>query len=145
MAMTREIDLFAYDTDPDTARRIADEIDGSLGQASQFDDTYGYYCDGVEPRTAILPVDWNLRAKEYSNENTDGVTAIVPSPNDIAVSKLCAGRTKDIDWLVAAVRHRMIDPDAIKSLFNRLPTDRPGIRIDALEENLAVVLSRARS
>lgn len=49
MAMTREADLFAYDVDRDTAERISDTLDGVLGQSSQFDEAYGYYCDGGWP------------------------------------------------------------------------------------------------
>jgi len=110
MAMTREVDLFAYDVaDSDHAGRISDELDASLGQHSSFDETLGYNCDGVGPETAILPLDWPDRAKEYANPNTGGVTAIVPEPDDIAVSKLCAGREKDFTWLVEASRNSIID------------------------------------
>jgi hypothetical protein len=56
MAMSRDIDLFALDAaDPEG---VADQLVGSLGQASQFGATYGYCCDGVGPETAILPSDW---------------------------------------------------------------------------------------
>ncbi len=99
LSLTRDVDLFALDVPDDEADSIADELDGSLGQASQFDDTFGYYCDGVGPETAILPTDWRDRAKEYASPNTGGVTAVVPHPDDIGLAKLCAGRPKDIDWL----------------------------------------------
>src|SRR5580698_983188 len=78
MAMTREVDLFAYDVPPDEADRVAVELDGMLGVQSQFDATYGYYCDGVGPETAILPTDWLTRAKSYTSANTDGVIATAP-------------------------------------------------------------------
>jgi hypothetical protein len=38
MALTREADLFACDVDAETAERIADELDASLGRASPFDE-----------------------------------------------------------------------------------------------------------
>lgn len=104
--MTREVDLFAYDVDSATAERIALEIDGSLGQASQFDETDGYYCDEVGRDTAILPTDWELRAKEYVSPASDGVTAIAPHLDDIALAKLCAGREKD--FLAARRRSRRV-------------------------------------
>jgi len=139
MAQTREADLFAYDVDPQTAERIADEIDGVLGHSSQFDDTYGYYCDGVGPDTAILPVDWLSRSKHYSSPSTGGVTAIVPHPNDIAVAKLCAGREKDVSWLRAAIRHAIVDPAAMRANLARLPDDGRAPSLIVLQARLEVV------
>ncbi|MGH1558379.1 hypothetical protein ACRAWD_12585 [Caulobacter segnis] len=55
MAMSREADLFATGVGTAEAERISDELDAILGQASSFDATYGYYCDGVGEATAILP------------------------------------------------------------------------------------------
>lgn len=115
LAMSRDIDLFAYDA-PD-ADDISDQLDGALGQASNFDMTFGYYCDGVGPETAKLPSEWRTRAIEFSSSNTNGVTAIVPDPNDIALSKAVAWRDKDVDWLRAAARHLIID---VKVMIARL-------------------------
>ncbi len=39
----------------------ADLIDGVLGELSPFDETFGYYADGVDKTTAILPEDWEDR------------------------------------------------------------------------------------
>jgi hypothetical protein len=135
MSQTREIDLFAYDVDRETAENISAEIDGALGHSSQFDETYGYYCDGVGPDTAILPIDWEARSMLYSSPATNGVTAIVPHPNDIAVAKLCAGREKDMIWLRAAVRSAIIDPAAMREVFRRLPRERAPAQA-LLEERL---------
>jgi hypothetical protein len=140
MSMTREADLFAYDVDPETAESISDTIDGALGQSSQFDDTYGYYCDGVGPDTAILPIDWEIRAKQYSSMNTGGVVAIVPHPNDIALAKLCAGREKDMAWLKVAARHEIVDLAEMRERLAQLPEDRaPGRQI--LEQRLTSIES----
>jgi hypothetical protein len=141
LAMTREVDLFAYAVDQATAESIAFELDGSLGQASQFDATYGYYCDGVGPSTAILPNGWEARSKEYSNAATEGVVAIVPHPDDIALAKLCAGREKDVSWVRAAIAAGIVDPSQFRERFDQLPTDRAPGR-EALEARLATVLSR---
>jgi hypothetical protein len=140
MTMTREADLFAYDVDRDTAERISDMIDGALGHSSHFDETYGYYCDGVGPDTAILPSDWELRAKEYSSAGTDGVVAIVPHPNDIALAKLCAGREKDMTWLRAAVRHAIVEPGEMRERLAQLPEGRAPER-RTLEQRLVSIES----
>lgn len=138
MLMTREADLFAYEAeDPD---QVADELEGAIGQDSNFDATFGYYCDGVGEQTAIMPADWRLRSKEYSTENTQGAVAIVPSPNDIALAKLCAWRDKDRDWLSIAHGHRIIDLDTMVSLLDRMPERAPSRQ--ELERRIEIVRAR---
>ena len=138
LAMTREVDLFAYDRDD--ADEIAFDLDASLGAASPFDETYGYYCDGVGPDSAILPAGWEGRSRIYASPAANGVTAVVPHPNDIALSKLAAGRPKDIDWLVAAARFGMISLDAMQSRFYEMPPDR--VPPSDLQRTLEVVTAR---
>jgi hypothetical protein len=108
MAMSREADLFAFGVDADEVERIADQLE-EIGQLSQFDDTHGYYADGVGPETAILPPGWRNRSKTYQSPATNGVMAIVPHPQDIAASKLYAGRQKDLEWLLGAKDAAFID------------------------------------
>ncbi|MDO8377422.1 DUF6036 family nucleotidyltransferase [Phenylobacterium sp.] len=119
MAMTREVDLFAYDVED--VDGVSEELDGSLGQGSNFDNTFGYYCDGVGAETAILPTDWLDRAMEYRTPEAPGITAIVPEPEDIALAKLCAWRPKDISWLVAAARGAIIKLDVMRARLQHMP------------------------
>jgi hypothetical protein len=119
MAMSRDVDLFAYDT-PD-AEDVADQLSGAIGQASQFDAEFGYYCDGVDELTAILPTDWEVRARAYSSPATNGVEALAPEPNDIALSKAVAWRSKDIAWLRAAIAHRIVDVETMCARIDHLP------------------------
>jgi hypothetical protein len=90
-------------------------------QASQFDAEFGYYCDGVEETTAILPEDWQDRAKLYVGVASNGIEAMVPEPNDIALSKAVAWRPKDVDWLRAAVGHLIINVATMRSRLPKLP------------------------
>lgn len=144
MAMSREADLFAFDVSLEEASRIADELDGDLGQQSQFDQTFGYYVDGVEPQTAVLPTDWRDRGKIYSSLATDGIEAIVPHPDDIALSKLCAGREKDIDWVRVGCLAGMIDPVGMAARVDLLPgrSDEERRHIRKLVERLPVRQAR---
>jgi hypothetical protein len=41
------------------------EIDGNLGDGSQFHETYGYYAHGVGPETPWAPVGWESRMLEF--------------------------------------------------------------------------------
>lgn len=109
MAMTSEIDIFGTGADPE---ETAFEIDSVLGQGSMFHDTHGYFVDGVSPDTARLPRGWRDRARTIET-TTGNVTAIVPEPNDIAVSKLVRCSDKDLIFLVAGFRHGIFDRDTV--------------------------------
>jgi hypothetical protein len=139
MSYTREVDLFAYDVDEERAAEIADELDGSLGQASQFDFEFGYYCDGVAPETAILPADWVERSRRYASPNTGGVTAIVPHPDDIGVSKLCAGRPKDLTWLRVAVQRGLVSSGEMRVRLELTARDQRAPPLHLLRQRLIVV------
>jgi hypothetical protein len=139
MAMSREADLFANVPDADEADRIADELDAILGQASPFDDAYGYYCDGVGPETAILPTDWRGRAKLYASASTGGVSALVPEPHDLALSKLSAGREKDMDWLAAAIEASIVSVGGMRARLQMLPVERVLGGMAVLEQRLTIL------
>lgn len=63
---------------------------------SPFHETYGYYAHGVGSETAVLPKNWKKRVVRLVNDNTNGVTGLRLHPTDIAISKLVAGRQKDL-------------------------------------------------
>ena len=107
LTMTREIDIYAADTDdPD---RLSDLIDGSIGEGSPFDEAFGYYAHGVFERTACLPEDWRNRAVRIDVPGVEGTACLCPEVNDIAVSKLCAWRDKDLAWLDAGLTSGLLD------------------------------------
>lgn len=51
---------------------MADLIDGSIGEASMFHDTFGYYAQGVVESTARLPDGWQARLVPFDTP-THGV------------------------------------------------------------------------
>jgi len=104
-----EADLFSLRSPDD-----ADLIDGSIGEASPFHQTFGYYAHGVAEQTAILPEGWRTRLIRIQNENTGGGTGLCLEVNDLAVSKLVAGREKDLDFVRALLRNRLAKPEVIR-------------------------------
>jgi hypothetical protein len=86
-----------------------DVIDGSIGEGSPFHDTYGYYAQGVEEGTAILPDGWKDRLVPIRNDNTRGATGWCLEVHDLVISKYVAGRDKDTRFVREAVRHRLVD------------------------------------
>lgn len=95
----------------------ADVIDGAIGELSQFHQTFGYYAQGVSERTATLPSGWQQRLVAVRGPGTRGATGWCLETHDLAVSKLVAGREKDIDFVRALVKHGLID---VKTLGERL-------------------------
>jgi hypothetical protein len=110
-------------------------IDGSIGELSPFHETFGYYAQGVEPGTAILPRGWDQRLVPIANANTRGATGLCLELHDLVIAKYVAGREKDYRFIEAAFRHHLL---ALDTLVSRLAdTDLP-------EEHRARILERAQ-
>ena len=84
-------------------------IDGAIGERSIFHETFGYYAHGVDPEMAVLPKGWQGRLVPIRNDNTRHCTGWCLEPHDLAVSKLVAGRPKDMEFLGAMKELGMID------------------------------------
>jgi hypothetical protein len=108
LTISMEADVFPKEA---PARSIV--IDGSIGEESLFHQTFGYYGHGVDERTAVLPEGWQNRLIKVSNSNTMGAIGWCLEPNDIAVSKLVAGREKDLQYVTAMIQHRLAAWDVV--------------------------------
>lgn len=84
---------------------LAELIEGSIGALSAFDDTFGYYADGVGPETAILPKGWKDRLVKVETASTGDGRGWCLEVHDLASSKLAAGREKDFEFVDAMLRH----------------------------------------
>jgi hypothetical protein len=91
----------------------ADLIDDSMGEGSQFHQTFGYYAQGVGEETATLPSGWRSRLVRISNVNTAGTTGLCLEVHDLAISKYVAGREKDIEFTRVLARHGLTDERVI--------------------------------
>ncbi|MFN8612215.1 MAG: DUF6036 family nucleotidyltransferase [Vulcanimicrobiota bacterium] len=101
----------------------ADLIDGSIGELSPFHETFGYYAHGVGPETARLPDGWQARLVKLNNPNTGGVTGLCLSLNDLAVSKLAAGRGKDLDYVRQLIAHGLVAKADVAGLCRGMPEE----------------------
>ena len=99
-----EADVFSFRSPVES-----DLIDGSIGEGSPFHKTFGYYAHGVAPETAVLPEGWRERLISVHNENTGGGTGLCLEVHDLAVSKLVAGREKDLAFVASLLRHRLAE------------------------------------
>lgn len=131
LTATRAVDVIP----PDDDARIADRISFVLGEASDFDVAYGYYAQGVSLRTPeFAPTGWQSRAipvrvAEY--------TGWCMEPHDLVLSKLGAGRDKDLEFARDAAALGLVRRDELLARLNSVTcTDdhrrRITARVDAL-------------
>jgi hypothetical protein len=123
---------------PRQAPAKSDLIDGAIGELSMFHQTFGYYAHGVDETTATLPDGWSERLVPLANGNTGGATGWCVEVHDLAVSKLVAGREKDLEFVRVLARERLVDPTVLQERVTMLP-DPGGVR-DLARSRLAQVL-----
>jgi hypothetical protein len=118
LLQSMELDLYPAD-DPS----LAELVDGAIGEESTFHDTFGYYAHGVGPETATLPEDWLSRATTVL-ESVTQAQVLVPSPTDVAISKLCAFREKDLRWVQELLRLRLTTVEAVLQALERTTVEK---------------------
>jgi len=121
LLVSREVDVYCPD-DPEAT----DLIDGSIGEMSPFDQTFQYYAHGVGPETAVLPAGWLERVVPVHSQFTGGATGFCLEVHDLAVSKLVAGREKDLEFVSALLRHRLASASTVRErlALTVLPSER---------------------
>jgi hypothetical protein len=107
-----EVDILPLD-DPDESK--ATLVEGSSGEGSLFQESFGVYAQGVGQRTARLPTGWRQRLIPLGNENTRGVTALCLEPHDLCVAKLLAARPKEIAYVRALLDAGIVRGDVIRA------------------------------
>lgn len=121
-----ETDIAALD-DHDGSK--ADLIDGSIGELSIFQETFGYYAQGVTPKTAILPNGWKKRLVPFSTQATNGVTALCLELHDLWISKAVASRPKDIEFCKALLKRNLVNAKTLQSRLKKVRNLKSEIRV----------------
>lgn len=95
--VTRSIEAdIAFFDDPDEQK--SDAVDGAIGELSIFHEAFGIYGQGVGISTASLPAGWQERLVAFKGEDAGASRAVCLEPHDLVVSKLVAGRPKDLGF-----------------------------------------------
>ena len=115
--------------------RLADLLDGAIGEASMFHSTFGYYAQGVGIDTAILPDGWQERLVPYETPGTSGVVAKCLELHDLWVSKAVAGRPKDRDFCRALVERELVRGATLHERINAVD----GLADEVREAALALI------
>jgi len=120
MLKSAELDVFPQS---DSAR--ADEIDGAMGDGSQFHETYGYYAHGVGPEAIVAPTGWRerlVRVELPAAQRKDGtVIAWCLETHDLVLAKLAAGRRHDYEFVVTAIRSGLVEIERLQLGVDLLP------------------------
>jgi hypothetical protein len=132
LTVSAEIDVVPVASDRAEIERLADELDGSLGQDSTFSASFGFHVDGVSLETAKLPIGWIDRLIPAVDPAT-GSTGWCLDPHDLAASKLIAGRPKDLDFVRVLVRTRLVDPDEVGQRIETIDDPRRSRATERLE------------
>lgn len=120
----------------DAEGRMADLLDGSIGEASMFHATFGYYAQGVVESTAVLPQGWEDRLVRFETPATNGVAAWCLEVHDLWISKAAAGRPKDVEFCAALARSGIVDPRTLQARLLDVQGLDPRVR-QAVESRIA--------
>ena len=115
--VSTEADLLPFD---DEGEAKADTIDGLLGADSYFAATYGIYADGVSAWTARLPDGWEQRLVRFDDDQS-GSIGLCLHPSDLCVSKVLAGRSKDLDFVREVFAAGLVDPVDVEDRLDTVP------------------------
>ena len=95
----------------------------TIGELSQFHQTHGIYADPVSENTAVLAKGWKGRLVNIVAYGAAGqtVTGLCLDPHDLFVSKVAAGREKDMEFVRTMIEHHMVDRDRVLQLAATVP------------------------
>jgi hypothetical protein len=133
MLVSREADIY-----PKNHPERADEIDGSLGDGSYFDSSFGYYAHGVGPETAKAPAGWMDRLVRVQGENTGNAIGWCLEIHDLVLSKCAAERDRDWRFAREALRHKLVDGGLLQRRAADLPL--PAGDIARIQQMLASII-----
>lgn len=119
-----EADLAWLADGPDRER--AERANAHIGELSQFDDTFGYYGEGISIETAVLPEGWESRLTTWDLRSSEPARPRFLDKYDLAVAKLAAHRLKDLEFVGALLEHGLLDADALRERARML-----GPRVDS--------------
>ncbi|HEU0018733.1 MAG TPA: DUF6036 family nucleotidyltransferase [Thermoleophilaceae bacterium] len=138
LLISMEADIY-----PRTSPELADEIDGALGDGSQFHRAFGYYAHAVGPETAKAPVGWEHRLVPLDVAPRPGsaqpAVAYCLEAHDLVLAKCAAGRDRDWEFALDALRAGLVRGDELLGRIGDLPLTEDGrAHVRAMVDGLLV-------
>jgi hypothetical protein len=103
----------------------AEEIEGSLGEGSMFQSTYGYYARGVGPETVVGPSGWEQRLVRVEIPRrvgqSEGAIALCLEIHDLLLAKCAAGRERDWQFAEDALAAAFVSVEELLRRIEDLP------------------------
>ncbi len=127
--LSQECDLY-----PKNRPGAAELLEAKLGRSSRFARRHGFYVDVVTPELADLPTGWERRLQTL---RAGPVTAFCLEIHDLLVSKLAAGRLKDLEFAGALFRLGLANLGKTRVRMRHFPNERERSK---LRSRLQVVL-----
>jgi hypothetical protein len=69
----------------------------------------------------VLPAGWRERLVPLRNANTGNGTGLCVEIHDLVVSKLVAGREKDLDFIAGVLRHGLAETNRLRERLQQTP------------------------
>jgi hypothetical protein len=91
----------------------------AIGVYSPFHESFGYYADPVDHKTATLPKGWKGRLVNLPVGETEGVQGLCLDPHDLAIAKYVARREKDIIFTRELARRGIVSRDRLLALLDQ--------------------------
>lgn len=110
----------------------ADQVDGAIGELSDFHATFAYYAQGVETSTAVLPAGWRDRLVPFRPRAAEPALAYCLDPHDLVASKLMARREKDYVFAKALLATGLITATTLASRLYLIDDEHAAARTAAL-------------
>jgi hypothetical protein len=92
-----------------------------IGLYSPFHESFGYYADPVDHKTATLPKGWKSRLVNLPDGDTEGVRGLCLDPHDLAIAKYVARREKDIVFTRELAKREIVSRDRLLALLDQTP------------------------
>lgn len=116
--LSEEVDIAPITDDEDYT--LATIIDAELGEWSQFHQDHGFYVQGVNVTTAVLPNGWEARTVQVAPDGPGGALARCLDPHDLCTAKLVRGEAKDLEFVDALVGAGLIEPASLVRICKKL-------------------------
>jgi hypothetical protein len=103
----------------------AEEIDGSIGDGSHFQQTNGVYAHGVGPETVVGPAGWEKRLVKVAigrrvHSKLEPV-ALCLELHDLVLAKCAAGRERDWDFAKVLLDAGLVERGELLKRLDGLP------------------------
>ena len=112
VVMSVECDLVFDSEDP-----VVKQVDAELGRDSPYHQEHPVYIDPIVGTFPFMPEGWEARARVI---DLGEIKIRCLEPNDLALSKLAAGRLKDSEVVAVMIQRKLVDPATLRQRIERI-------------------------